>query len=437
MDIMYTSELRPLIFAGGSGMKNLIDEIASVVQRDHGLHIVVPVTDDGGSTGEIVRAIGGVALGDIRQVLLRLGHFAASALPAEQAKACRALDAFLNHRLPCDAAAAKAEWQALMSCSFVGPGDHPLLQDLHPEQVAMLRLFLKPFHARTQRAPAAAFCFSNGCLGNFFLAGAASAYCLDTGILALEFLFRIPSNFRVHPACLAPGNARTVGLGLAMEDGDVILGQNNISHPPVCGGSAHVVEKDAERQDPLPAKPSDLFFIDEWERRIEPEVNPRVLEQVLACNVVIYGRGSFLSSILPSLRFPAVTEAIRARADIPKVFIANGVNDRETSHLTAGRAPHAMTVCDMITLMLSILHVPDAAYLEYVTHVLLPENGKVSEGNLRAAYPGLTVETIPCLKGKQQPTYDDAVIVDYLKSLVEPEAFLPEAKLILSDDVHI
>ena len=69
---------------------------------------VLPVSDDGGSTAEIVRVLGGPAVGDIRSRCLRLAD--------DATHEARAVKALLGHRLsPHDAEAAKMEWCAAES----------------------------------------------------------------------------------------------------------------------------------------------------------------------------------------------------------------------------------------------------------------------------------------------------------------------------------
>lgn len=67
---------------------------------------VLPVSDDGGSTAEIVRVLGGPAVGDIRSRCLRLSDDA-----SDEARAVKRL---LGHRLASyDPEAAKTEWCVL------------------------------------------------------------------------------------------------------------------------------------------------------------------------------------------------------------------------------------------------------------------------------------------------------------------------------------
>ncbi|OVA13275.1 LPPG:FO 2-phospho-L-lactate transferase CofD/UPF0052 [Macleaya cordata] len=85
---------------GGTAFNGVIEEMKKLTTR---VAHVLPVSDDGGSTAEIVRdMIGGPAVGDIRSRCLRLSDESTS-----EALAVRRL---LGHRLPLDVAQAKSEW---------------------------------------------------------------------------------------------------------------------------------------------------------------------------------------------------------------------------------------------------------------------------------------------------------------------------------------
>jgi hypothetical protein len=60
---------------------------------------VIPISDDGGSTAEIVRVLGGPAVGDIRSRCLRLSD--------ESTSEALAVKTLLGHRLPVDPTEAK------------------------------------------------------------------------------------------------------------------------------------------------------------------------------------------------------------------------------------------------------------------------------------------------------------------------------------------
>ncbi|KAF9609453.1 hypothetical protein IFM89_016452 [Coptis chinensis] len=88
-----------LVFSGGTAFNGVVEELKKLTTR---VAHVLPVSDDGGSTAEIVRVLGGPAVGDIRSRCLRLSDESSS-----EALAVRIL---LGHRLPRDALEAKSEW---------------------------------------------------------------------------------------------------------------------------------------------------------------------------------------------------------------------------------------------------------------------------------------------------------------------------------------
>lgn len=79
-----------VVFSGGTAFNSLAGHLRQLTTR---VAHVLPVSDDGGSTAEIVRVLGGPAVGDIRSRCLRLaddqgsevGRRAGVGLPGEQA----------------------------------------------------------------------------------------------------------------------------------------------------------------------------------------------------------------------------------------------------------------------------------------------------------------------------------------------------------------
>ena len=56
-----------VVFSGGSAANNLVDIFADMSQkRNCSLSYVIPISDNGGSTSEIIRVFGGPGIGDIR-----------------------------------------------------------------------------------------------------------------------------------------------------------------------------------------------------------------------------------------------------------------------------------------------------------------------------------------------------------------------------------
>jgi 2-phospho-L-lactate transferase/gluconeogenesis factor (CofD/UPF0052 family) len=59
---------RIVVFSGGSAANNLIDVFKSLC-KERSLDFVLPVSDNGGSTSEILRVCGGPGIGDVRSEL--------------------------------------------------------------------------------------------------------------------------------------------------------------------------------------------------------------------------------------------------------------------------------------------------------------------------------------------------------------------------------
>ena len=60
---------RVVVFSGGTAMNGITSDLSALTQK---VTHVIPVSDNGGSTSEIVRVLGGPAVGDLRSRCLRL-----------------------------------------------------------------------------------------------------------------------------------------------------------------------------------------------------------------------------------------------------------------------------------------------------------------------------------------------------------------------------
>lgn len=176
---------------------------------------MLPVSDDGGSTAEIVRVLGGPAVGDIRSRCLRLSDESTS-----EALAVRML---LGHRLSLDASEAKSEWHQIVE------GEHCLWDGVSRPYGETIRAFLAFFQYQILQRSNESFCFSNGSIGNFFFAGARIFFqSLDAAIFLFSRVSDIPTESLVLPVIST--NDRLT-LGCELWDGTIIRGQNEISHP--------------------------------------------------------------------------------------------------------------------------------------------------------------------------------------------------------------
>ncbi|KAH6758152.1 maternal effect embryo arrest 18 [Perilla frutescens var. frutescens] len=314
-----------LVFSGGTAFNGVVEELRKLTVR---VAHVLPVSDDGGSTAEIVRVLGGPAVGDIRSRCLRLSDPSTS-----EALAVRTL---LGHRLPLEAQKAKFEWYDIVE------GNHALWTGVSKPFRETIRAFLVYFQDQILRRSDEVFCFSNGSIGNFFFAGARIFFqSLDAAIFLFSRVSQIPTESLVLPVIST--NDRLT-LGCELWDGTVIRGQNEISHPT--NGSLEPINKSNSSARTLPSRIKRVFYMSSEGsnllHEVFPSANPTVLEQLKSVDCIIYAMGSLFTSICPSLVLRGIGESISSQS-CPKVFLLNGTHDRETSGFTASCFVTAIT----------------------------------------------------------------------------------------------
>lgn len=314
-----------LVFSGGTAFNGVAEELTKVTTR---VAHVLPVSDDGGSTAEIVRVVGGPAVGDIRSRCLRLSDESTS-----EAIAVRRL---LGYRLPIDVSDAKSEWYRIVE------GEHFLWNGVSRPYGETIRAFLAYFQNQILRRSSDSFCFNNGSIGNFFFAGARLFFqSLDAAIFLFSRVSQIPTESLVLPVIST--NDRLT-LGCELWDGEIIRGQNEISHPAT--GAVQTVNKDCSSTIALPSRIKRVFYMSSEGsnllHEIFPEANSTVLEQLSTVDCIVYSMGSLFTSIYPLLILPGIGEIIASRS-IPKVLLLNGSHDRETTGLCASDFVTAIT----------------------------------------------------------------------------------------------
>ena len=382
-------EHKLVIFTGGTGFNSLCAELKRYTT--HVAH-VLPVSDDGGSTAEIVRVLGGPAVGDIRSRCLRLAD-------ESNDEAC-AVKALLGHRLPADPAAAKAEWYSIVE------GEHELWTGVSEPYKNTVRSFLAHFHFQLIRTASdgGAFCFGGGSVGNFFFAGTRIFFrSLDAAVFLFSRVSGIPPRSAVLP--IVSTNGRLV-LGAELVDGGMLRGQSDISHP--VAGSQELTDRrlvnkarGSTAELPLPSPVRRVLYLSTEEtdelHEVFPRVNPAVLQRIASADAVVYGVGSLWSSICPSLVPAGVGEAVLAR-DCAKVLMLNGTRDRETTGMGV------MDICRAIASSLNRQHARQASrgakplshpLSAYVTAVLAPDDCQFDLCDAELLRSGIRVIRVP------------------------------------------
>lgn len=380
-----------VVFSGGSAANNLVDVFDSVRQsKDCSLSYIIPISDNGGSSSELIRIFGGPGIGDVRSeylgftiVLHRFACFTNNACtgrlvrlipPSPPDSERAAIKTLFNHRLPADDSA-HSEWLAIVD------GTSALWRSITPAKKELIRSFFNLLNLeilKRARPPSSTFDFSSASVGNLFLTGARLfSGSFESAIYLLSNICDVSSDLiRVIPA-INSNFSHHISASLA--NGTIIVGQNSISHPsfpprPASprsnrarqGGRTstsidqgidytepsdvldtavyeddqppgflpHLRKKSinfskSEHED-LPARITRVWYINPYGQEIRPRANPRVLESLRDSQAIIYSIGSLYTSIIPSLVLQGVGQAIVSSPARHKILILNGSLDRET-----------------------------------------------------------------------------------------------------------
>ncbi|KAL4904801.1 hypothetical protein BDW74DRAFT_168018 [Aspergillus multicolor] len=362
-----------VVFSGGSAANNLVDVFDSVREsKDCPLSYIIPISDNGGSSSELIRIFGGPGIGDVRSRLVRL-------IPPSSPNSERsAIKTMFNYRLPPDETAHR-EWLSIVD------GTSPLWKSITPAKKELIRSFFNLLNLeilKRARPPSSTFDFASASVGNLFLTGARLfSGSFESAIYLLGSICDVSSDLiRVIPA-INSNFSHHISASLA--NGTIIVGQNSISHPslpprpasprprttlhPEQNGNGANVElattidytepsdvldtalneddqppgflphlqnkninfSKSDNED-LPARITRVWYINPYGQEIRPRANPRALESLRDAQAIIYSIGSLYTSLIPSLILQGVGQAIVSSPARHKILILNGSLDRET-----------------------------------------------------------------------------------------------------------
>lgn len=282
---------RVVLFSGGSACRSLNNALCG---DDISLTRVVPAWDSGGSSRSIRLSLDMLSVGDIRQALMTMAH--GEKRSGDVVRIC-------NTRLSSDLLSqdARAEFAAYLE------GYHPVLERLEPGLRGAIVNYLKTFAAEAGND----FDYRNGSIGNFILSGAYLAHNRDinTAIFVFKKLCGIAGD--VWPSSLN----NDLILSATLNDGKVVSPQDKITKLAESDASTGIRNIDLRTSDGHAAG-----------------ANPAVLEAIRDADLVVFGPGSFYTSILPHLQVDGITSAI-SRSGCPVVFISNILQCRESQGL--------------------------------------------------------------------------------------------------------
>lgn len=326
-----------VVISGGTGGNSICSAFGNACY-------VLPVSDDGGSSSEIIRVLGGPSIGDIRSRLIRLIPSAPTSSPLE------AIRNLLAYRLPAHYTErqAREEWREIVE------GRSPLWRGIPNDRKETIRGFLVYFESELLKRAHKNFNFVNGSIGNYFLAAAQGFF---RSLPSAIFLFSSITNSQANILPVIVTN-HTVTIAAELDNGERLVGQCEISHPvapvapsinfskadpwsPEDGLEAqrHNVMFEPQRKDsyePLPSRISKLFYINAYGMEIHPSPNPDYISSLSTHDILVFSCGSLWTSIIPCLSLRGVAAAIaRSRTLRAKILLLNTKNDRETDGYTA------------------------------------------------------------------------------------------------------
>lgn len=76
---MSANPRKVVVFSGGSAANSLVDVFNQVIEKNNcSLTYVIPISDNGGSSSELIRVFGGPSIGDVRSMELFSPHLDAN-----------------------------------------------------------------------------------------------------------------------------------------------------------------------------------------------------------------------------------------------------------------------------------------------------------------------------------------------------------------------
>ncbi|KAF2825611.1 UPF0052-domain-containing protein [Ophiobolus disseminans] len=384
-----------VVFSGGSAANNLVD-VFKTVREDKRcpLSYVIPISDNGGSSSELIRVFGGPGIGDVRSRLVRLIPDDPDNDESEKA----AIKAFFNHRLPKERASARQEWLQIVEA------EHSLWANISTAKRELMRSILNvvAFEIVKRRRPSSSFDFSGASIGNLFLTGARLfTGSFESAIYLLSSICSVPSHTSVLPAI---NTNFTHHISVGLMNGEIITGQNSISHPSISTalefGTAPSQSDEVEEHDriedanlpgslptlrkqyitfskadeeELPARIERLWYINPYGQEIRLAANPMVLNALNDAQAIIYSIGSLYTSLVPSLILKGIGQAIDSPSIRHKILILNSTIDRET-----GPSSNPYSALDFIGAIAKACEESRGAsgpmdkskYRNYVTHLI-------------------------------------------------------------------
>lgn len=323
-----------LLFGGGTAQHEITK---SLMLSGANVTRIVSAVDDGGSSGVLRNYFGTGPVGDIRKAMVSM-----SQVSCTQEELLR----LLSYRFPkiADQKDLRMEFEKMIS------GEHVLIRDIHTNIKGVIISFLSALtdNMRYIRETKGDLTLNNASIGNLILLGAYFKYSnnINISINNLKKLCQVEGT--VFPTT----TDGSIYLGAILEDESIILGQSNITK----------LDRIQNRH-----KIKEIFlFRKEGTDYVDyavAEANPEVTREIRAADLIVYGPGSFFTSVLPHLLIDKIAETI-ANRDVPKILIGNIFRDNETYNL------NLETLVDIFLKYATDKCAKQSDTIKFITHVM-------------------------------------------------------------------
>ncbi len=312
-----TSEFKVVVLGGGTGLSSIVggdsrrpdwgdSPFTGLKEIFSRVNSIVCVTDDGGSTGELLKILPLIALGDLRHVLLssirreRL-HVLYGLDDQGAIKVAGQLHAIFNYRF----SSRPASTESLLLATRVD------LQGLPDEILLFLRRLIDRLFIDKRLSPVLE---RPQCLGNLLLASAIfgainqEMTCADIAAehqvqndATLKGLKSIAANIGAEEMAVLPCTTTSAQLQILYANGVLVTGEHKSGQ--------------ARRGYPVDRAVVEFFH--------DPSLPDEVRQVIRNADIIIYAPGSLYSSIIPILHVPGIAELVRKNEKALKILVSN------------------------------------------------------------------------------------------------------------------
>jgi len=343
-----TQGIRTVVFGGGTGLSGILGgdtALAGWPMSPFGglkryfpdFTVAVCTTDDGGSSGSLLRSLRCIALGDLRRAIL-------------SAVTPQGLLARYPTLYPDDLEIVAASLQRIMNYRFGRSPDPSIAR--HPSKL---------LSQGARRSTPQAFLSFLDDAGNAFVSNPAckgiplEEQCLGNLLLVGSIYGR-----RNHPL---PRASKRTGKPDSLSGKEIVNGIHAFAegigagkgtvYPACCTqGELQVLyrhgvvsageDKSARGHSSFPVQSVWVHFVR------KPRVDKRLLQKIANADLIVFAPGSLYTSIIPILQIPSVSDAVRGNRRALKVLGANFWAQRGETDISPSRRGREYYVSDLI-----------------------------------------------------------------------------------------